>query len=202
MTHNIHTACIFFTPKLQNELRRRSAIGRLQSPFSTAYAGYVQGQGGGPKTRAGKAASSRNAIKHGITASAPVVRQVELPRRLGASSPPGHRRRAQSSRIIAQPGRHNNIHAVCIEKDAKLPNEFNLSSSGPHLAMSVGRCVFCPCVFNLTPMVSKGRIPSAAKAASGRNAITHGLTASAPVMRRVETPRNLGPSSRAGSSPA
>ena len=123
-------------------------------------------------------------------------------RRLGASSPPGHRRRAQSSRIIAQPGRHNNIHAVCIEKDAKLPNEFNLSSSGPHLAMSVGRCVFCPCVFNLTPMVSKGRIPSAAKAASGRNAITHGLTASAPVMRRVETPRNLGPSSRAGSSPA
>jgi len=38
----------------------------------------VQGQGGGPKTRVGKAASSRNAVKHGITASAPVVRQVEL----------------------------------------------------------------------------------------------------------------------------
>src|SRR5439155_10436025 len=72
------------------------------------------------------------------------------------------------------------------KKDAKLPNEFNLSSSGPHLAMSVGRCIFCPCVLNLIPMVSKGRIPSAAKAASGRNAITHGLTASAPFMRRVE----------------
>src|SRR5439155_437136 len=54
-----------------------SAISRLQSPFSPAYAGYVQGHGGGPKSRAGKAASSRNAVTHGLTASAPVVRQVE-----------------------------------------------------------------------------------------------------------------------------
>ena len=31
----------------------------------------------GPNTQRGKAASSRNAIKHGLTADAPVVRQVE-----------------------------------------------------------------------------------------------------------------------------
>jgi len=31
----------------------------------------------GPKTATGKAASSRNALKHGLTAEAPVVRQVE-----------------------------------------------------------------------------------------------------------------------------
>ena len=37
----------------------------------------MQGHGGGPKSRAGKAASSRNAVTHGLTASAPVVRQVE-----------------------------------------------------------------------------------------------------------------------------
>ena len=37
----------------------------------------MQGKGGGPKTRGGKAASSRNAVKHGLTASAPVVRQIE-----------------------------------------------------------------------------------------------------------------------------
>ena len=42
------------------------------------YAHYVQGQCGGPKTRARKAASSRNAVTHGLTASATVVRQVEL----------------------------------------------------------------------------------------------------------------------------
>ena len=38
----------------------------------------MQAKGGGPKTRGGKAASSRNAIKHDIMASAPVVRQVGL----------------------------------------------------------------------------------------------------------------------------
>ena len=31
----------------------------------------------GPNTQRGKATSSRNAIKHGLTANAPVVRQVE-----------------------------------------------------------------------------------------------------------------------------
>ena len=37
----------------------------------------MQGHGGGPKSRTGKAASSRNAVTHGLTTSAPVVRQVE-----------------------------------------------------------------------------------------------------------------------------
>ena len=46
--------------------------------MSWGYAHYVQGHCGGPKARAGKAPSSRNAAKHGLAASAPVVRQVEL----------------------------------------------------------------------------------------------------------------------------
>ena len=33
----------------------------------------MRGQGGGPKTPQGKAASSRNAIKHGLTSDAPVI---------------------------------------------------------------------------------------------------------------------------------
>jgi hypothetical protein len=37
----------------------------------------VRGQGGGPKTPKGKAASSRNALSHGLSATTPVVRQVE-----------------------------------------------------------------------------------------------------------------------------
>jgi hypothetical protein len=37
----------------------------------------VRGQGGGPKSNRGKAASRRNALKHGLSAEAPVVRQVE-----------------------------------------------------------------------------------------------------------------------------
>ena len=177
-------------------------MGRLRTSSLPAYAHYVQGRGRRAKDRrrqSGVQPQRRQARHHGLrTRRAP----GRATRRLGASSPPGHRRRAQSSRIIAQPGRHNNIHAVCIEKDAKLPNEFNLSSSGPHLAMSVGRCIFCPCVLNLIPMVSKGRIPSAAKAASGRNAITHGLTASAPFMRRVELLEDWDHHLERGSSPA
>ena len=49
----------------------------MQSSFSLAYADYVQGQGGGPKTSKGRAAASRNSLKHGLTAAAPVVRQLE-----------------------------------------------------------------------------------------------------------------------------
>jgi hypothetical protein len=37
----------------------------------------VQGQGGGPNTRRGKAASSRNAVKHGLTSDAPVIPEIE-----------------------------------------------------------------------------------------------------------------------------
>jgi hypothetical protein len=37
----------------------------------------VRGHGGGPKSAKGKAIASRNAIRHGLTATAPVVRQVE-----------------------------------------------------------------------------------------------------------------------------
>jgi hypothetical protein len=33
----------------------------------------VQGEGGGPNTRQGKAASSRNAVRHGLTSDAPVI---------------------------------------------------------------------------------------------------------------------------------
>ena len=36
-----------------------------------------RGQGGGPKTKAGKAAVSRNAIKHGITSASPVIPGME-----------------------------------------------------------------------------------------------------------------------------
>jgi len=73
--------------------------------MSWGYAHYVQGQGGGPKTRARKAASSRNAVTHGLTASAPVVRQVEL-----IDDREHHLRQviasvAPRSRVIAQPGR-------------------------------------------------------------------------------------------------
>ena len=49
----------------------------MQSSFAAAYADYMRGQGGGPKSARGKAVSSRNAVKHGLSAHAPVVRQVE-----------------------------------------------------------------------------------------------------------------------------
>ena len=67
-----------FHPKTTKRTSSPSATTRLQSSSLPAYPHYVQGHGGGPKTRAGKAASSRNAVMHGLTASAPVVRQVEL----------------------------------------------------------------------------------------------------------------------------
>ena len=37
----------------------------------------MRGQGGGPKTAKGKAASSRNAIKHGLRSDAPVIPELE-----------------------------------------------------------------------------------------------------------------------------
>ena len=36
-----------------------------------------RGKGGGPKTAAGKAAVSRNAVKHGITSASPVIPGME-----------------------------------------------------------------------------------------------------------------------------
>jgi hypothetical protein len=45
----------------------------LQVSLAPAYACNVRGQGGGPKTQRGKAASSRNAVKHGVTSDAPVI---------------------------------------------------------------------------------------------------------------------------------
>ena len=36
-----------------------------------------RGQGGGPKTKAGKAIVSRNAVKHGITSASPVIPGME-----------------------------------------------------------------------------------------------------------------------------
>src|SRR5207244_5645630 len=59
--------------KLQNELRENSDIGALQAAFTPAYARSMRGQGGGPKTQQGKVASSRNAVKHGLTSDAPVI---------------------------------------------------------------------------------------------------------------------------------
>ena len=41
--------------------------------FAPAYACNVRGEGGGPCARRGKAASSRNAVKHGLTSDAPVI---------------------------------------------------------------------------------------------------------------------------------
>jgi hypothetical protein len=49
----------------------------LQIPFMPAYADYVQGHAGGPKTSRGKAGSSRNSLKHGLTAAAAPVPEVE-----------------------------------------------------------------------------------------------------------------------------
>jgi len=37
----------------------------------------MRGQGGGPKTAKGKAASSRNAVKHGLRSDAPVIPELE-----------------------------------------------------------------------------------------------------------------------------
>jgi len=37
----------------------------------------MRGQGGGPKTDKGKAASSRNALKHGLRSDAPVIPEME-----------------------------------------------------------------------------------------------------------------------------
>jgi hypothetical protein len=37
----------------------------------------MRGQGGGPKTVRGKAASSRNSIKHGLRSDAPVIPELE-----------------------------------------------------------------------------------------------------------------------------
>jgi hypothetical protein len=37
----------------------------------------MRGSGGGPKTKRGKAASSRNALKHGITSTSPVIPEME-----------------------------------------------------------------------------------------------------------------------------
>ena len=45
----------------------------LLSFFAAAYADCVRGQGGGPKSDRGKAATSRNAVKHGLTSDAPVI---------------------------------------------------------------------------------------------------------------------------------
>jgi hypothetical protein len=45
----------------------------LQLYSAPTYAWIVRGQGGGPKTQRGKAASSRNAVKHGLTSDAPVI---------------------------------------------------------------------------------------------------------------------------------
>lgn len=44
------------------------------------YGEVMQGKGGGPRTATGRAAASRNAIRHGILSEAPVVRDVEDPR--------------------------------------------------------------------------------------------------------------------------
>ena len=44
---------------------------------ATAYAYIVRGKGGGPKTAGGKAASSRNSIKHGLRSGAPVIPELE-----------------------------------------------------------------------------------------------------------------------------
>src|SRR5439155_26609951 len=79
-------------------------ISRLQSPFSPAYADYVQGHGGGPKSRAGKAASSRNAVTHGLNDVSARRPPGRAHRRLRTSPRAGHRRRAPRSRIITQPG--------------------------------------------------------------------------------------------------
>ena len=48
-------------------------------PFASAVpsANLVQMARRGPRTSEGKAASSRNALKHGLSAGDPVVRQVE-----------------------------------------------------------------------------------------------------------------------------
>ena len=37
----------------------------------------MRGEGGGPRTAAGKAKSRNNAVKHGLRASSPIVRPVE-----------------------------------------------------------------------------------------------------------------------------
>jgi len=37
------------------------------------HAGYVRGQGGGPKTTRGKVASSRNAVRHGLRSDQPII---------------------------------------------------------------------------------------------------------------------------------
>jgi hypothetical protein len=72
---------------------------------------------GGPRTQAGKAIASRNALKHGITSTDPVIPGLErqedwLAHRDGISeslAPEGHLKRVLAERVASLPWRLNRV---------------------------------------------------------------------------------------------